>query len=80
MGARVIGPLQESPEVQLVVGLVRIDTVVIDLTLDAEAMIKVADVFEQFKIKYLFASINAGRVHPDQIVLSPDITDLANIA
>lgn len=79
-GARIIGPLADFAETQLAVGLFRIDAVIIDLALDSEVMIEVVEVLEQFKIDYLFASINAGRVHPDQFVLSSDSSDLDNIA
>ncbi|TGR65522.1 hypothetical protein EN837_21790 [bacterium M00.F.Ca.ET.194.01.1.1] len=79
-GARIIGPLDVFSEVQLAVGLFPIDAVVIDMELDVEAIIKLVELLDHFTIEYLFASINAGRVHPDQFVLSSDIADLADIA
>ncbi len=79
-GARIIGPLADFAETQLAVGLFRIDAVIIDLALNSEVVIKMVEVLEQFKIEYLFASINAGRGHPDQFVLSSNISDLDNIA
>ncbi|MGP4669591.1 hypothetical protein [Agrobacterium pusense] len=79
-GTRTIGPLDSFPDVQLALGLFRVDGVIIDLRLDDETIIEVAKLLEHFKIEYLFASINAGRIHPDQFVLSSDINDLANIA
>jgi len=79
-GARIIGPLDVFSEVQLVVGLFQIDAVVIDTELDVEAIIQLIGLLDHFTIEYLFASVNAGRVHPDQFVLSSDIADLADIA
>lgn len=79
-GARIIGPLDDFAEVQLAVGLFRVDAVIIDLRLNAETIIEVVELLEHLKIEYLFASINAGRVHPDQFVLGFEIADLADIA
>lgn len=79
-GARIIGPLADFAETELAVGLFEIDAVIIDLALNSEVIIEVVEILEQFKIEYLFASISAGRVHPDQFVLSSDISDLENIA
>ncbi len=79
-GTRTIGPLDSFIDIQLALGLFRVDAVIIDLRLDDETIIEAAKLLEQFKIEYLFASINAGRVHPDQFVLSSDVNDLADIA